>query len=227
MAKPKADVRPNKTAEQAESPVTAKKRVDWEAVERDYRASQMTLREMGDKHGVTHSAIAQKAKKDSWSRDLTPAIQQATTAKLIEAALTTAVNGATQELTNTVLAVAEVNSRVILGHRSDLTQLRSVAHSLLHELTVSALLAEDQEILSQVLAGSGAEPVDESRARAAVQKALSIPSRVSSMKALVESFDKLHTGERRAFGIQDETADEQKDRPQKRVLLEFIDAKVK
>lgn len=227
MAKPQAEPRPKKPARQPAGIAAGRKRVDWEAVERDYRASQMTLREMGDKHGCTHGAIAQKAKKDGWSRDLTPAIQQATNAKLIEAALTTAVNGATQELTNTVLAVAEVNSRVILGHRSDLTQLRSAAHSLLHELTVSALLAEDQEILAQVLAGSGAEPVDEARARAAVQKALSIPSRVSSIKALVESFDKLHVGERRAFGIKDESEDDPKDKPQKRVLLEFIDAQVK
>ena len=68
---------------------------------------------------------------------------------------------------------------------------------------------------------------DEARARAAVQKALSIPSRVSSIKALVESFDKLHVGERRAFGIRDESEDDPKDKPQKRVLLEFIDAQVK
>lgn len=229
MAKNKAEVRPDETPKKQYGVGTGtnRRKVDWDAVERDYRTTQMTLRELGDKHGCDHTAVKRKADKLGWSRDLGSAVRQATNAALIEATVATVATAAQQSITNTVLVAAEVNKQVILGHRSDLTKLRETAHSLLHELTVASLLAEDQEILAQVLAGSGAEPVDEARARAAVQKALSIPSRVSSIKALVESFDKLHVGERRAFGIRDESEDDPKDKPQKRVLLEFIDAQVK
>jgi len=49
---------------------------------------------------------------------------------------------------------------------------------------------------------------DEARIRATVQKALSLPSRVGSVKQLADTFDKLQLAERRAFGL-DEKLDRQ------------------
>lgn len=197
-------------------------RADWEAVHRDYRTGKWTLRELSAKHNVSDAEISRHSKKHGWTKDLREVIKQATDA----AVLSELVTGSQNSVTETILIAAEVNKQVILTHRGDLRDLRASAASLLHELTVASLLAEDQEILAQVLAGSGAEPVDEARARAAVQKALNIGNRISSIKALADTFDKLHTGERRAFGIA-EVEEETPARAQKRVLLEFIDAKEK
>ena len=116
------------------------------------------------------------------------------------------VTQAQKDVTDTVLVAAEANTQVILGHRRDVAATRQVAADLLQELGRSALLAEDQELLTQILAGSGAEPVDEARARAVVQKALALPGRVSSVKQLADTFDKLQLAERRAFGIDDPAA---------------------
>ena len=44
--------------------------IDWEAIERDYRAGVRSLREMGDAYGVTHGAIRKRALRDGWVRDL-------------------------------------------------------------------------------------------------------------------------------------------------------------
>ena len=99
------------------------RRVDWDAVERDYRTGKFTLREMGDKYGVTHSAIGQKARKSGWTADLTKAIAQATNAKLIAEIVSKEVSSATHAVSNVVLAAAEVNKRIILGHRQRLTEL--------------------------------------------------------------------------------------------------------
>jgi len=97
--------------------------VDWEAVERDYRATQMTLRELGSKHGCDHAAIARKASKCEWKKDLASAVRKATNAKLIEQAVTSVVNDRQQAVTTVVLAAAELNKQMILGHRRRLTDL--------------------------------------------------------------------------------------------------------
>lgn len=206
---------------------------DWAAVERDYRATQMTLRELATKHGCSNSRIAQKAKAHGWTRDLLPAIKQATDTKLIEAAVSSALSKqseqATQDLSNVVMIAAEVNTQVILGHRRDVVAARDVAASLLDELARSALLAEDQELIAQVLAGTGAEPADEAKARAAVQKALSLPSRIGSVKQLADAFDKLQLAERRAFGMPMDGSGNADDgqAKRKRVILDFVDVVAK
>jgi hypothetical protein len=216
MAKPNAQdkapptvTKPAATKKAAGSSVPAKRRTDWEAVERDYRTGKFTLRELEEKHGAFNSSIARKAKKDGWTQDLSRAIQQATNAKLAEALVSDIASEGAQNASATVLAAAEVNKQVILGHRKDVTATRNVAAALLEELSRAALLAEEQELLTQVLAGSGAEPADEARIRATVQKALSLPSRVGSVKQLADTFDKLQLAERRAFGLDDKT-----DRPE-------------
>lgn len=185
--------------------------LDWDAVERDYRSDRHTLRELADKYGCSHVTIAQRAKRHGWSRDLTSAVKQATRAKLIEEAVSTAVsskaNDAQQETTATVLAAAEVNKQVILRHRGDLRRAREVALDLLEEVSAARLLAEEKELLAEILAGSSATPTDEAKARETVRKALSLNSRTSAFKAFTDAITKLMDGERRAFGLDDEDED--------------------
>lgn len=54
---------------------SSRPQVDWDAVERDYRAGVKTLRQMADEHGISHVAINKRAKRDGWSRDLAAKIQ--------------------------------------------------------------------------------------------------------------------------------------------------------
>ena len=42
--------------------------IDWQAIERDYRAGQLSLRDMAGKHGCSHSAIANHADRHGWTR---------------------------------------------------------------------------------------------------------------------------------------------------------------
>ena len=179
-------------------------KVDWEAVERDFRTGHFTLRELEAKHGVSYAQISRRSSKEGWTKDLREVIKQATDAALLRETVTDAQKDATE----TVLVAAELNKNVILSHRGDLKATRDVAAELLGELSRAALMAEDQELLSQILAGTGAEPADEARARAVVSKALSVNSRISSVKQLADAFDKLQVAERRAFGL-DEKAERQ------------------
>ncbi|WP_280155380.1 hypothetical protein [Piscinibacter sp. XHJ-5] len=42
--------------------------IDWIAVERDYRAGVLSLREMAHKHRCSHSSIANFAERHGWMR---------------------------------------------------------------------------------------------------------------------------------------------------------------
>jgi hypothetical protein len=41
---------------------------DWIAVERDYRAGQLSLRQLAAKHRCSHSGVANKARRENWTR---------------------------------------------------------------------------------------------------------------------------------------------------------------
>jgi uncharacterized protein YjcR len=42
--------------------------IDWNAIEQDYRASPLSLRELALKHGCAHSTIANFAGRHGWIR---------------------------------------------------------------------------------------------------------------------------------------------------------------
>lgn len=177
---------------------------DWEAIKRDFATGKFTFRELAEKYkefrGTSKSAIEARSKKEGWTQDLRDVVRQATDAALIRETVAKAAQG---EATNAVLAAAEVNKQVILQHRQDLNEARSVAAALLAELRESTLLAGEKELLAQVMAGSGADPKDEAEARRVVSKALQLGGRISSVKALAEALTKLQAAERLAFGIDD------------------------
>ncbi len=42
---------------------------DWEAIESAYRAGSLSVRSIGEKHGVNHATILKRANKEGWQRD--------------------------------------------------------------------------------------------------------------------------------------------------------------
>lgn len=58
-------------------------RPDWEAIEREYRGGQLSLREIGRLYNVSDTAIRKKAKAEGWERDLTEKVRQSVRAKLV------------------------------------------------------------------------------------------------------------------------------------------------
>jgi hypothetical protein len=61
--------------------------IDWELVERDYRAGLKTLRQIGSERGVSHVAIQKRAKTYGWTRDLSERIQARARYKVTKAAV--------------------------------------------------------------------------------------------------------------------------------------------
>jgi len=140
-----------------DSPKFVKKiKPDWDAVERDYRTGQFTLRELAARHNVNFATISRHAEKEAWTKDLTEAIRQATNAKLIQQASIQACNDAQQSATNTVLAVAELNKQVILSHRNRLTELADAvdfAKNILIKVGGQVTEVKDASMLVQAVNG--------------------------------------------------------------------------
>lgn len=57
--------------------------VDWEAVERDFRTTNLTYQQLGDRYGVDKASVYRRAKANDWTRDLTEHVQSATRAAIV------------------------------------------------------------------------------------------------------------------------------------------------
>lgn len=180
------------------------RRIDWEAVERDYRTGKYTLRQLEAQHGVSYAQISRKAKAEAWSKDLREIIRQETDAALLRETVTKAQ----KDVTETVLVAAELNKQVILGHRSDIVSMRNVAADLLNEIAQATRRPEEIEALFDMLNTD----VDEKKLESLQQSFrdfMRVHSRVGSVQKLADTLTKLQTMERRAFGIGDEDAEKQ------------------
>ncbi len=176
-----------------------RKKVDWEAVERDFRTAKFTLRELGEKHQVTHTTIGRRAEREGWSKDLQQAIRQATNAKLIAETVQQKCTTAQQDATETVIAAAEINAHVILKHRAGLRRLGDVKDVLIDQIEQAAKNLPNLAELIEMVRQPDDNGVD--KANDALRRAMSRSGLVDDLKKLAEIDERVRKGEREAFAI--------------------------
>ena len=213
-AKPPTSSAAAKPASTQKTPDQAPKRrrLDWEAIERDFATGKYTDGELAAKHQTSRETINRQRAKDQkadprrWQKDLTKQVRDATQALLMHEAVTKEVTGTITagHTATAVLVAAEVSKQVILQHRNELQAARQLAMELLAEVQGQRLLDADKELLAQILAGKAEDIKQINDAQRVVHKALATGSRVASVKALAETIVKLHSGERVAFSLNDE-----------------------
>jgi hypothetical protein len=188
--------------------------IDWELIERDYRAGILSVREIAASQGITHGAINKRAKRDKWSRDLSEKIQARAEQLVSRAAVSTAVSSerlATDRLV--IEANAERVAAIRSEHRGGIQRARTLALAMLAELEVEtgsiALFAQ----LGELLAAPDEKGMD--KLNELYQRVIALPSRVDSMKKLSETLKVLVGLERQAYGI----ADAETDKPKTATLI--------
>lgn len=120
-----------------------RKPVDWEAVEREYRAGLLSVREIGKAACVSHVAVLKRAKREGWVQNLAARVREEVTARLVTAEVTVA---------NSREAITEIALRsvdVILAHRKDIAKHRHLAAAMLQELETEAAKAEGRMTLKE------------------------------------------------------------------------------
>lgn len=112
---------------------------DWKMIEVDYRACQLSLRQIGAKHGVSESGIRKNAKKFGWVRDLSHKVNASTKSELprydnAQCAVLEKSDADKHHAYETpvedILAVDTVTAdEVLQSHRQDISELFDVARS--------------------------------------------------------------------------------------------------
>ena len=108
--------------------MTARKTIDWEAVESAYRAGSPSIRALAEKVGVSEGAIRKRAAKEGWMRDLSEKVKVATREKLVRKEVRT--DGTQRTDAEIVESEAELRAELVLSHRAGLERWRTIADKL-------------------------------------------------------------------------------------------------
>ncbi|WP_048306466.1 helix-turn-helix domain-containing protein [Halomonas sp. PR-M31] len=120
---------------------------DWEAIERDYRAGQLSIRHLAANHGVPESTVRTRARNLGWSRDLTRQVQAATRAKLAQGSRSkTAQDDARiiDDASNDAASIIEI-------HRKAIGQWRDLAVRLADHLRTLDISNEEHDRFARSL----------------------------------------------------------------------------
>ena len=185
-----------------------KKRViDWESIEREYRAGIRSMKNIGDEFGVSDAAIIKRAKRDDWVRDLAAKIKAKAEDKVSKAAVSAEVRAQTKVTERELVeANAQVQADIILAHRKDVRRGRALVMALFEEAEGLTLNRELFDQLGELLAnpdGNGNDKLNE-----LYRKIISLPGRTDTVKKLSESLKNLVGLERQAFGLKDGESDD-------------------
>ena len=120
-------------------PPAKPRRPDWEAIEREYRAGQLSIRQIARQHGTRESTLRKRAQKQGWSRDLADVVRQRVQGDLVRSA-----HPAHLMLSDDAIVdyAAARGVEVVRQHRDHLGRLQRIATRLAQQLEV--LLSGDK-----------------------------------------------------------------------------------
>jgi hypothetical protein len=114
----------------------AKNEVDWEAIEAEYRAGQLSIREIAKRHSVTDTAIRKRAKADGWERKLADQVRDAVREKLVRTDGSQSGSHPQRATDKEIVERAALRGfDVVTSHRRDLEQLHGLKRILAERLS--------------------------------------------------------------------------------------------
>lgn len=171
-------------------PNLVRKRIDWEAAERDFRAGMLSNREIGTMYGVSEGMVRKKAKEMGWLRDLTQQIQEKARAEIARAA-------APQTEKEVIATAAAAVVQVVRLHRTRIGIANEGIDILFKQLIESAT---NRDLIEQDIEDeTEGEKNPERRNR--MLRAVSLPSHAAVMLSLSNALKNLVGMERQAFNI--------------------------
>ena len=105
-------------------------RYDWEAIEKEWRANQLSNCEISRKYGAPESSIRYRAKKYNWSKLLGKKVREQVNEKLLREDL----RGIPETDQEILEEAATRGASIVLLHRKDIANLRDIEAKLLSEL---------------------------------------------------------------------------------------------
>lgn len=177
-----------------------KRIVDWDLIEPEWRANLKTKQQLAAEYGVSRAAMDKHFSKLGVTRDLGAKIRAQAQAAVAQSVVTPQVTSETRVTERDIIqANAAIQTEIILAHRGDIQRARRLTMTLLAELEHQTDHVALYEQLGDMLADPDERGVD--KRKDLFDKALSMGSRVGTMKALADSLKTLVALERQAFGI--------------------------
>lgn len=174
--------------------------IDWEKIERQYRLGKKTDEEVSAANKISRSALARRAKKEGWSKDLSEQVKLETRAK-VSAAI---VKKATEKLreshkkdSNAVEVEAISNALLIAEHEKVGTKGRELFEKILDRIAEQVDAAPSIEAVAKMV------EAEDPLALPALRKILALPSYVDSAKKATEGAAKAIEVERKARNLDD------------------------
>jgi len=174
------------------------KTTDWEAIEREFRAGQLSTREIGRQHDISHAAINKRAKAEGWVKDLAAKVRREVSNRLVS---TQVSNGNAREAVETAAARGV---ELVRQHQSSLGRANRIAETLMAELERGCDRLDEIE---DAIAEETADDANANR-RNAMLKAVSLPARAGTLRELSQALKNLIPLERQAFNLDDGGSDE-------------------
>ncbi|WP_205959291.1 hypothetical protein [Pantoea stewartii] len=131
---------------------------DWEAIESAYRAGSLSIRAIGEKHGVNHATILKRANKEGWQRDLTEQVRTATKAKVTKSVTTAGNQSPVVTDAQIVDQASDEAASVVLAHREGLAAWRGITNKLREFLSDAEITEENHASMARsITAGVDAQ----------------------------------------------------------------------
>jgi hypothetical protein len=106
--------------------------IDWELVEKEFRAGQFSIREIAKRHEITDTTIHKRARRDGWTRELAHKIPAAVRERLarqdgLQKGLHEGLHAShAMENRNLLDNATTVGADVVKLHRKDIAQLHEI-----------------------------------------------------------------------------------------------------
>ena len=180
--------------------MTEKKIIDWEAVEREYRAGVRSLKDIGAEFGVSDAGILRRVKKDGWSRDLGAKIKAKAESLVSEREVSARVSAQTAVSERQIVeANAGLLADAVINQRSDIKRARATAQRLWALVDAELDHPEEFAALGEMLVAPDENGQD--KLNDMYRAAIGLPQQIKNVKLLADAIKVLIELERRVLKI--------------------------
>lgn len=180
--------------------------VNWAKVEKAYCAGILPVIQIAKQCGVSNTTITNYAKKHGWKRDMTARVRSRTAEKLtlamaepfksLNSPAQKPLERTEEDDEQTIEQAALTQIAVVREHSGSIRRGLELTTRLMHELDTTT--THNDELLGMI------ESVEDEKHRAALSRAVSLPTRATVMRDLAQAARVWINLERQVFRISDD-----------------------
>lgn len=177
--------------------------VDWEAVEREYRAGLRSLRDIAAEYGCTEGAIRKKAKAQEWERDISVKVAAKVEALVRKQEVRSEVRTANSISEREQINVsAQMMADKVIGQREDIRRARSMVQRLWELVDAELDHPDELKKLGAMLAAP--DEFGNDKLNDMYFAAISLPQQIKNAKLLADALKVLIELERKVLRLDDQ-----------------------